>query len=240
MTPTPSGRRVLAVAPVPPAVRPVDRWFRAALTLGCLALAAAVAGVIAILNQPYFDLVNGFVGARETLPRALVFSSWLVLVGGVIVIWRPGWFGFTLGDVRSHWRLVGVTLVLAMALTAVILRLTGSNPYSAASLVVETVVVPLTEELVFRAVLLTLLLGLLLRLHDERTATVLAVAGNGVAFGLAHLANATALAAGFVAAQATFASILGMGCAFLMVRTRSVYPAIALHAAVNAVVVLAS
>lgn len=240
MTRTHSGGRTLAVAPVPPAIRPADRWIRAVLTLGCLALAAAVAGLIAIVNQPYFDLVNGWVGARETLPRALVFSSWLGLVGGGIVIWRPGSFGFRLGDVRSHGRLVGGTIVLAMALTAVILRVTGSNPYSAASFVVETVIVPLTEELVFRAVLLTALLALLVRLHDEQTAAVLAIAGNGIAFGLAHLANAATLEAGFVVAQATFASILGMGCAFLMVRTRSVYPAIALHAAVNAVVVLAS
>ena len=44
----------------------------------------------------------------------------------------------------------------------------------------------------------------------------------------------------FVRDMATFASALGMACAFLMVRTRSVYPAMALHAAVNAVVVLAS
>jgi membrane protease YdiL (CAAX protease family) len=184
--------------------------------------------------------VNRVVGASETVARGLVFSSWLVLVGGAVVVWRPAAFGFRLGDIRRHSRLVLGTLLGAMALTAALLRLVGATPYSDASLVVESVVVPVTEELVFRAVLLTILLALLVRLHDERTAAVLAVAGNGVAFGLGHLANATSLSAGFVVAQAIFACVLGLGCAFLMIRTRSVYPAIALHAVVNAVVVLAS
>jgi membrane protease YdiL (CAAX protease family) len=232
--------RVLAVAPVPPAVRPADRLVKGTLTLACLALGVILAAVVAILNQPYFDAVNEFVGARETVARGLVFSSWLVLVGGAVVVRRPAAFGFRLGDIGRHAGLVVGTLLGAMALTAVLLRLVGATPYSNASLVIESVVVPVTEELVFRAALLTILLALLFRLHDERTAAVLAIAGNGVSFGLAHLANATSLSAGFVVAQATFAAFLGMGCAFLMIRTRSVYPAIALHGAVNAVVVLAS
>ncbi|HEX5825015.1 MAG TPA: CPBP family glutamic-type intramembrane protease [Candidatus Limnocylindrales bacterium] len=60
---------------------------------------------------------------------------------------------------------------------------------------------------------------------------------DGIAFGLGHLANATSLAIGFVLGQAAFASVLGMACAYLMAKTRSVYPAMLLHAVVNAVVV---
>ena len=67
---------------------------------------------------------------------------------------------------------------------------------------------------------------------------VLAVVINGLAFGIAHLANATSLATSFVVAQAGFAALLGIACASLMARTRSVYPAIVLHGVVNAVVVL--
>jgi membrane protease YdiL (CAAX protease family) len=44
----------------------------------------------------------------------------------------------------------------------------------------------------------------------------------------------------FVIGQVAFASVLGVACAFLMTRTRSVYPAMLLHGVVNAVVVLAS
>jgi membrane protease YdiL (CAAX protease family) len=66
----------------------------------------------------------------------------------------------------------------------------------------------------------------------------LAVIFDGIAFGLAHMANATDLELRFVLSQATFASFLGVGCAYLVVRTKSVYPAMLLHALVNGVVVL--
>ena len=78
---------------------------------------------------------------------------------------------------------------------------------------------------------------MLARLHDPGTAAVLAVVFNGVAFGLAHLANASSIDLSFVAPQVAFAIALGTACAALAVRTRSVYPAMVLHAAVNGVVV---
>jgi membrane protease YdiL (CAAX protease family) len=212
------------------------------LTLGlttlCLLGACAWSMAVALANQPYFDLLNGFVGARDAVPRGLLFSSWLVLVGGVVLIWRPPAFGLRIGQVREHVPLiVGMTVVAALA-TAVILKLTGSTPYSDASLFIESVVVPFTEELVFRAVLLTVLLAALMRLHDASRATALAIVINGVAFGMAHLANATSIATSFVIAQAVFAAVLGGACAYLMVRTRSVYPPMVLHGVVNAVVVV--
>jgi hypothetical protein len=92
--------------------------------------------------------------------------------------------------------------------------------------------------LVFRAVLLTVLLALLGRFHRPGTAVTLAVTFDALAFGLAHGVNITTLDAAFVAAQVLFATIMGLGGAALMVRTRSVYPAMLLHGAMNAVVVL--
>ena len=88
--------------------------------------------------------------------------------------------------------------------------------------------------------MLTALLAALGRLWPAPTAVVLAIVIDGVAFGAAHLANLIMNPSVFTIAQAGFAAVLGGLCAFLMVRTRSVYPAILLHAAVNAAVVLAS
>lgn len=213
---------------------------RAFLTISSLVLASAASVLVALLNEPYFAILNGYVGAHETIARGLLFSSWLVLVGGTIVIWRPPAFGFRVGAICRQWRPLLATVIAAAVLTGLLLRVVGTTPYSEASLFIETVVVPVTEELVFRAVLLTGLLMVLGRLHTTRTALILAVAFNGIAFGLAHLANATSLANDFVLAQAAFAGVLGMGCAYLMARTRSVYPAMVLHAVVNMVVVVAS
>jgi hypothetical protein len=141
--------------------------------------------------------------------------------------------------VQQRWREVAALTAGAALVTWLLLRVTGATPYSDASLVIETVVVPFSEELLFRAVLLTLLLGAFARLHGVRLAVALAVVVNGVVFGTAHLANAATIDLAFVVQQAAFASILGVLCASVMVRTRSVFPAMLLHAAVNAVVVLA-
>jgi membrane protease YdiL (CAAX protease family) len=210
----------------------------AGLTLLTLVLACAASLVVAFANGAYFDLVNGIIGARETVARGLVFSSWLVLVGAVVVAWDPRSFGFRLGDIAAHWRLVAATVAIAAVVTAMLVALTGPTPYSDASLLIETVVVPVTEELVFRAALLTLLVVVLGRLHERRTALALAVLFDGFAFGLAHVANAVSIDPAWVLSQMTFASALGAVCAYLMVRTRSVYPAMLLHGVVNSVVVL--
>lgn len=209
-----------------------------ALTLLTFVVAAGVSVAVALANTPYFDVVNGFVGARDTVARGVLFSSWLLLLGGPIVGRDPGAYGFRLGDMRQQWRTVAAVVGIGVIVTAFLVTITGRTPYSDASLFIETVDVPFTEELLFRGVLLTVLLIVLARLHDARTAVVLAVVFDGVAFGLAHLANAGSVELGFVLSQATFASVLGVGCAYLMVRTRSVYPAMLLHAAVNAVVVV--
>jgi membrane protease YdiL (CAAX protease family) len=208
-----------------------------ALTLLCLLIACATSLLIALANTPWFEFVNGIVGARESVARSLVFSSWLLLLGGPLVAWRPKTFGFTLGETRRHWRLIGATLIVAAGLTALLLAATGQNPYSDASAFVEVGLVPFTEELVFRGVLLTALLLALGRLHDPRRALILAVAFDGLAFGVAHAANATSLGLSFVLSQVAFASVLGTACAWLMAKTRSVYPAMVLHGVVNAVVV---
>ena len=210
---------------------------RIALLVLTSGLAVAGSLAVALLNQPYFDLVNGFVGAREAIPRALLFSSWLVLLGGPLVVWRPARFGFTAGDIRGAWRAIVVVCLVAGAATAAILRLTGRIPYSDASAFVEIVLVPVTEELLFRGVLLAILLLAFGRLASRAVAVPAAILVDGIAFGTAHLANATSLDIGFVAPQATFAVALGVACAWLAVRTRSVYPAMLLHGVVNAVVV---
>lgn len=209
------------------------------VVLGAILAVVAVAGslAVAVLNQPYFDLLNGTIGARDAIPRALIFSSWPVLIGGPLVVWRPARFGFTIGDSRRAVALIVVVCVAAAALTAAILRLSGRIPYSDASLFVESVLVPVTEELLFRGVLLAILLIAFGRLAPRAVAVPLAIVVDGLAFGVAHLANATALDLSFVAPQAAFAAALGIACAWLAVRTRSVYPAILLHGVVNAVVV---
>ena len=213
---------------------------RVALSVLVLLGAIAASLIVAISNSTWFDAVNSFVGATDGLTRGLLYSSWLVVLGAPVVLARPGRFGFRTGDIRSQVGLIAIVVIGSAAATVALVRLTGATPYSDASLFIEVVVVPFTEELGFRAVLLTALLAVLGRLWDAPTAVTLAIVFNGLAFGAAHLANLATNPAAFTIAQALFAATLGSLCAFLMVRTRSVYPAMLLHAAVNAAVVLGS
>jgi len=216
----------------------VGGTLRLLLGAGLFVAAVALGLAIALANVPYFEFVNRFVGASDAVPRGLLFSSWLLLLGGPVVLWRPAAFGVQLGGLRHQWPAVAFTLTGAALATAVLLRATGTTPYSDASMFIEVVVVPITEELVFRGVLLTALLLAFARLFSPGSGVLLAVTANGMAFGAAHLANALDLPLTFVAAQVVFATVLGMGCAVLMLRTRSLYAAIVLHGVVNAVVVM--
>ena len=212
-----------------------DRRWAAAWSVTALTLAAGVA--VALANQPYFDLLDGVVGARDSVARGLLFSSWLVLLSAPFVVWRPSLIHLQLGDVQRSWRLIGGVLVAGGMLTALVLATYGATPYGDASWFIEMVVVPVTEELAFRGALLGVMLLVLRRVYPAGTAATLAIVFNGLAFGMGHVANATALSIGFVIAQMTFAGFLGMACAWLVIRTRSVYPAMLLHAVVNGVVV---
>jgi membrane protease YdiL (CAAX protease family) len=184
-------------------------------------------------------VVNGRLDVQGAIPRALIFSSFLLIVGGAVVLRDPPSFGFRLGSIREHWRFLAGLVAGTMIFTAVALRLFGGTPYSDASWVVECVIVPFTEELVFRAAMLTLLIGYLVRIHPAHRALRLAVGIDAVAFGLAHATNMTSMSPSFVLPQVAFAILLGTACAVAMARTRSVYPAMVVHGAINAVVVLA-
>jgi len=118
---------------------------------------------------------------------------------------------------------------------AAALTLVGSNPFRGANPIIQVVAVPLSEELVFRGVLFTLVLGALSRVHPSGRALWLAVVISGVAFGIGHLNNLGSYDATFVVAQSVYASVLGVAGGWLRGRTSSVLPPILMHAAVNLV-----
>ncbi|HJP88736.1 MAG TPA: CPBP family intramembrane glutamic endopeptidase [Candidatus Limnocylindrales bacterium] len=210
------------------------RWVWTVLV--AVAATAAVMAV-ALTNQPYFDLLNRWVGGVDPLGRGALYSSYLLLIGLAFVVRRPAAYGIRLGDTVARWRLVTGAVAGMAALTAIVLVLLPTTPYADASWLNEVVIVPVTEELVFRGVLITLVLAALSRLHSPSPAAIMAVSIGALAFGLGHAANIFTLPAGFVIAQVTYAILIGLVAGTVMVRTRSIVPAILVHAAVNAVVV---
>ena len=220
-----------------PVPRAFSRAATAVATLLVLVAASAASLIVALANQPYFDLVNGALRLQDPVGRGAVFSSYLLLLGGAVVTWRPRAFGLQIGASLAHWQTIVVVVGGLVAVTTVALLLTGPTPYSDAAAINEIVIVPFTEELVFRGVALTALLAVLGRFHAPQRTLVLAVVINAVAFGAAHGANLSSFSPSFVLPQIAFATVVGGAAAYLMAATRSVYPAMVAHAAVNAVVV---
>ena len=211
------------------------RWI---LTAAAAVAAVAFTMAVALTNQPYFELLNRWIGAEDPVARGATYSSYLLLIGLAIVLWRPAAFGLGLGDSIRRWPLVVGAAAGMAALTAIVLLAVSPTPYADASWVNEVVIVPITEELVFRAVLFSALLGAMSRLHPPATAASLAIVINALTFALGHATNLFWLPASFVIPQVAYAFVIGLVAAFVMFRTRSVYPAMLVHAAVNAVVVV--
>lgn len=205
-----------------------------ALLLG----ATAATLVFARLNTIVANAAIGIVGTAPPLVAGLIFSAFPFLLASVIVVRDPARYGVQLGRTRERLPLVVGTIAAMVVLTVIALAGAPRTPFSGADFVIEVVSVPVSEELLFRGVLFTLVLMVLARRHAPGTSVALAAVISGVAFGIGHLNNLDAYQPSFVLQQAVFATILGVVAGRLRGSTDSVYPAILLHAAVNLVAVL--
>jgi membrane protease YdiL (CAAX protease family) len=215
--------------------RPWNVW---PTTAGALVACMAVSTFVALTASPVYDALRTAFGVTHEVWGGLLFSSYLLLLGVVVAVWRPRAFGVQVGSATREWRTILAVSAGFVAVLAVILLQMPTTPYSGSDWIFEVIAVPVSEELFFRGVVITALVWLLGKAHPRRRATWLAVVIGGVAFGLAHLSNLAIASASFVVPQALFAVALGIGAGYLRVVTRSIYPAILLHAAVNLVVVL--
>jgi membrane protease YdiL (CAAX protease family) len=215
--------------------RPGRVWpTTAGAVVACLALSAAVGATA----SPVYEALSTTLGVTEGVWSGVLFSSYLLLLGVAVVMWRPRAFGLQLGSVSSQWKTIFAVTAVFVALVAIVLSQMPATPYSNSDWVFEVIAVPVSEELFFRGAVLTGLIWWLRKAHPRRRATSLAVLIGGVAFGLAHLSNLVIAPASFVVPQAMFAIVLGIAAGYLRVRTDSIYPAVFLHAAVNLVVVM--
>jgi membrane protease YdiL (CAAX protease family) len=91
----------------------------------------------------------------------------------------------------------------------------------------------------WRGVVFAILVTAFRRIRPERAAITWAVWSSGLAFGLLHGANAlVAVPWMFVAVQVVNAAVWGVVYGYARALTDSIYPPLALHAAMNLVVVL--
>jgi membrane protease YdiL (CAAX protease family) len=210
----------------------------AAATAAIFALAVIGTLAFAAANSAWADWVHAQLGSDSAVVNGLAFSAFPLGIALIIAATNRRGFGLQLGTTLDRWRLVLLLTLGMSALAAGALLLIGSNPFRGADPIVQVVGVPLSEEMLFRGVLFTLVLGGLSRIHPSGRALWLAAVISGVAFGIGHLNNLGSYDATFVLAQAAFASVLGMAAGWLRASTSSVVGPIVMHAAVNLVALL--
>lgn len=212
-----------------------------------IVLALAIFALLfALIDTTYFKFADARfpnVGDSHELATlwGVVSRAYLIVLMIPLIVWRRHQFGFQLGQIRSHWRLLLIMLIANCGIIAGYLWLSNSStPYSGNQwLITEVITVPIVEEAVWRGLVLTVLLLMFRKFYPEKTSSHLAVWLSGLAFGVLHANNiAAGVPAIFVAIQVLNATIWGVVYGYARTQTNSVYPSMFLHAAMNLVVVL--
>lgn len=223
--------------------RPVRRR-RVALVIAAL---AAFALVFVLVDQGYQRLVvaahleveAGSVG--DSTAYGLVSRLHLVVPLVVLALWRPSWLALRWGSVRPHLHaLLLILLANCLVVVGVAAVSGGSSSFSGDQwLVTQVMTVPFVEEAMWRGVVFTLLLRAFETAVARPDATTLTVWSTGVAFGLLHLGNLlVGVSPGFVVLQTLNATVWGVAYGYTRALTGSIWPAVVMHAAMNAGVVL--
>jgi membrane protease YdiL (CAAX protease family) len=210
----------------------------AASTVAISILAVVGTLVFAVANSAWADWIQARLATSSDLVNGLAFSAFPLVIGALIGVVDPRRFGVQVGTTLARWRLLLVLTCAMSAFAAGALLLIGSNPFRGANPIIQVIAVPVTEELIFRGVLFTLVLGALARAHPPGRAVWLAVMISGVAFGIGHLNNLGSYDATFVVAQAAYASILGVAAGWLRASSSSIVAPVVMHATVNLVALM--
>jgi membrane protease YdiL (CAAX protease family) len=226
-----------------PAIQPPHRLW---LTLRVILVLIGFCIMFALVDDAYvrfasaqFPPVDGSTGLATLW--GVVSRLHVAIPALMLILWKPRLFGFQMGSIRRHWRLLLIMLVVNCGVIAAYLWLAGGGtPYSGNEwLITEVVTVPLVEEAMWRGIVFSAVLLALRKFHTESTSNTLTVWLVGIAFGLLHFRNAFfGVPIEFAAVQTLNAIVWGVMYGYARAKTKSVYPAMFLHAAMNLVVVL--
>ena len=157
----------------------------------------------------------------------------LLFLGLMPVFWARRFFGYQMGDIAKHWKLLFGLALFFIGAPLIYRLVAGSTPFGANTWFFEGVVVPLAEESLFRGILFSSMLWGFGQLYPERTAKTWTLILSTIVFASSHLNNLGHYPTGFILFQVGFSLILGLAFGYSLLKTRSIYPAFALHALFN-------
>lgn len=163
-----------------------------------------------------------------------IFSDAVILFVALMpALWAPRFFGYQVGRIAEHTRLLLAMAVFFVAAPLLYRVTVGETPFGANTWFFEGVVVPLAEEGLVRGVLFSMLLWGFGRLYEASVANAMAIVCSALLFATAHLNNLGSYPASFVWYQVGYSVVVGLAFGYARSKTQSIYPAIALHALFN-------
>lgn len=189
--------------------------------------------VVAFANNLIYPIISSQFHNVHTYINDIFSDAVYIFVAFMPVLWAPKFFGYQLGSITRHWKmLLGMTVFFVGA--PLLYRLiVGETPFADNTWFFEAVVVPLAEEGFFRGILLSMLLWGFAKLYSAPIAGWLAIIFSALIFSSAHLNNLGHYPTGFILFQVGFSTIVGFAFGYTRVKTGSIYPAILLHSLFN-------
>jgi membrane protease YdiL (CAAX protease family) len=186
----------------------------------------------AILFWILFFLLN-IIGGLLAVPLLgqpaflIIVASLIVAAGGVVIVWHLGWW--KQAGYAGAGRLLDLPLYLLPAGMALLPLIDGIGTTTAATVAVFgilSIVVALAEETFFRGLILQALIP---------AGVLRAVMLSALLFGLPHLLNSVGgmWDPSFTLVDTVAAFGIGIAFAALVIRTRTIWPPVFLHALIN-------
>lgn len=193
-------------------------------------------GLVLVWGSIYIN--NSFYLAISQKPHNIYLNDILsdlvlLFLGFVPVLWAPRFFGYQMGSIGKHWKMLVGLGAFFVAAPLIYRLIAGTTPFGANTWFFEGVVVPLAEESLFRGILFSMMLWGFGQLYPEETAGTITLVISTLVFASAHLNNLGHYPAGFILFQVGFSVIVGLAFGYSLLKTKSIYPAFLLHALFN-------
>jgi membrane protease YdiL (CAAX protease family) len=201
-------------------------------TLYVLSGAILVWGVV-FANNAIYPLISTRFPTVPSLVNDIFSDAVLLFVAFMPALLAPGFFGYQLGSIPKHWKILLGMTVFFVAAPLLYRLIAGETPFGANTWFFEGVVVPFAEEGFFRGILLSLLLWGFGKLYAAGTAERLTLIFSTLIFAAAHLNNLGDYPTPFILFQVSFSTILGLAMGYSRIKTGSIYPAIVIHSFFN-------
>ena len=179
---------------------------------------------VVFANNVIYPVISAQYSDVPSYINDILSDGVLLFVAFIPMVWAPKFFGYQVGAIHRHWKLLLSMTVFFVAAPLVYRLILGQTPFGANTWFFEGVVVPLAEEGFFRGILLSMLLFGFAKLYKEATAEWLTLIFSTLIFANAHLNNLGHYPTGFILFQVGFSMLVGFAFGYTVYQDKEHLP----------------